>query len=140
MKLPKIEFIDMLKITKVRDWSIHFRYYGNRYLLHLSQDGCEEATTLYEINDGKLNPIHSEYDDCMPELYLINGDRRTKDNQPYNQIDTDRFIYDMTWNGFVRSGFDDEVKMKKSPIYKKKCEIERLQKEIEVLERLKEEE
>ena len=136
----KLKIIDDIKITKVRNWSIHFKHYDCLYLLHLSQDIYEESTILYEINDGKLNPIHYEYGDRIPELYLINGDRRTKDNQPYNQIDTDRFIYDMTWNGFVRSGFDDEVKMKKSPIYKKKCEIERLQKEIEVLERLKEEE
>lgn len=139
MSLPKFTFINMLKITKVRDWSIHFRYYGDRYLLHLSQDGGEESTTLYEINSGELNPIHSEYDDCIPELYLINGDRR-KDSQLYKQIDIEKFVYDMTWNGFISSKFDDEIKMKKSPIYKKKCEIERLQKEIEVLERLKEEE
>lgn len=140
MKSLKVTFIDMLKITKVRDWSIHFRYYGNRYLLHLSQDGYEEVTTLYEINDRKLNPIHSEYDDCMPELYLINWNRRIKVSQPYKQIDIDKFVYDMTWNGFISSKFDDEIEMKKSPIYKKKMEIERLMKEIEVLERLKEEE
>ena len=138
MKLPKITFIDMIEITKVRDWSIHFRYYGNRYLLHLSEDAYEETTTLYEIVDGKLNVIHSEYGDCMQELYLINGKLRTKDCQPYNQIDIVKFVYDMTWNGFLSSKFDDEIKLKKSPIYQKKMEIERLQKEIEVLERLKE--
>lgn len=124
-----------LKITKVRDWSIHFKHCGCSYFLHLSQDGYEEATTLYEIKDGELNPIHSEYDDCMPELYLINGDRRTKESQPYKQIDIRKFVYDMTWNGFISSKFDEEIKMKKSPIYKKKCEIERLMKEIELLKR-----
>lgn len=124
-----------LKITKVRDWSIHFKHCGYSYFLHLSQDGYEEATTLYEIKDGELNPIHSEYDDCMPELYLINGDRRTKESQPYKQIDIRKFVYDMTWNGFISSKFDEEIKMKKSPIYKKKCEIERLMKEIELLKR-----
>lgn len=133
----KLNIIDDIKITKVRDWSIHFKHCGCSYLLHLSQDGYEEATTLYEINNGKLNPIHSEYDDYIPELYLINGDRRTKDSQPYNQIDTDKFIYDLTWNGFVESKFSDDVKLNKSPIYQKKCEIERLMKEIELLERMK---
>lgn len=73
----------------------------------------------------------------MPRLRLKNGNFRTKDSQPYNQIDTDRFIYDLTWNGFIESKFSDEVKLKKSPIYKKKCEVERLQKEIEVLERMR---
>ena len=62
MKLPRITFMDVVEITKVRDWSIHFKYYGDRYLLHLSQDGCEETTTLYEIINGKLNAIHSERD------------------------------------------------------------------------------
>lgn len=138
MKLPKITFIDIVKITKVRDWSIHFSSYGDRYLLHLSKDGYEETTTLYEIIDGKLNAIHSEYGDCMPNLCLINGDRRIKDCQPYSQIDIIKFVYDMTWNGFLSSKFDDEIKLKKSPIYQKKIEIDRLQKEIEVLERLKE--
>lgn len=137
MKLPKIEFIDMLQITKVRDWSIHFRYYGNRYLLHLSEEVYEETTTLYEIIDGKLNAIHSEYGDCIPELYLINEERRTKDCQPYNHIDIIKFVYDMTWNGFLSSKFDYEIKLKKSPIYQKKKEIDRLQKEIELLEKLK---
>lgn len=137
-KIPKITFIDMVEIIKVRDWSIHFSSYGDRYLLHLSQDGCEETTTLYEIIDGKLNAIHSEYGDCMPNLYLINGDRRTKDCQPYKQIDIIKFVYDMTWSGFLSSKFDEEIKLKKSPMYQKKMEIDRLQKEIEVLEGLKE--
>ena len=32
--------------------------------------------------------------DCMPNLYLINGDRRTKDCHPYKQIDIIKFIYE----------------------------------------------
>ena len=137
MNKLKLNILDAIKITKVRDWSIHFKHCSCLYLLHLSQDGCEESTTLFEIKDGDLDAIHSEYGDDMPRLRLKNGNFRTKNSQPYNQIDIDKFVYDLTWNGFVESKFSEEIKLKKSPIYQKKCEIERLMKEIEFLEWMK---
>ena len=141
--MSKLNIINIsdIKITKVRDWSIHFRYDNKLYMLHLSQDWCEESTTLFEVlekDNNKLDAIHSEYDDNIPRLKLKNGNFRTKDSEPYNQIDLDKFVYDLTWSGYASSKFDDEIKLKKSPRYQKKMEIDRLQKEIEVLERLKE--
>jgi hypothetical protein len=43
-----IDNINLLKITKIKPWAIHFSYDGKKYLLHESTQDCETSLTLFE--------------------------------------------------------------------------------------------
>lgn len=139
----KLKIIDhsKLKITKLNDWAIYFDYGSDKYLLHESVDGYDSSVTLYKrvpSNDfGKYELEWMKSDDCV-DIPTIEYKKKHKYwKGTHSQINIDKFIYDMTYNGYFSSQYDDEIKEKKNPIYQKKKEIERLQKEIELLEKLK---
>ena len=59
----EIKDLSKLKITKYKQWALHFNYDGKKYLLHYSEG---KITTLYvktikENNSCGLEAIKSEY-------------------------------------------------------------------------------
>ena len=135
-----IEDAAKVQITKVKPWAIYFNYEGEKYLLKedssFGSDSEDWTINLYKripINNKGfylLECISSSWAE-MPEIkYKKNRYRIKNDNsRPLKDIDVEFFILELTKRNLVRSYFSNY----NSPIEKKKREIIKLQKEIEVL-------
>ena len=139
----KLKIIDSskIKITKLKDWAIYFDYDSDKYLLHESVDGYDSSIALYKripSNDFGKYELEWMKSDNFVDIPTIEYNKKHKHwSGTYSQINIEKFVYDMTYDGYFSSQYDDEIKEKKNPIYQKKKEIERLQREIEFLEKLK---
>lgn len=126
-----IQDLSLLRITRVRDWSICFDYNDKHYLLHgTSEIGEGSWQELYEREldkNGKyqLNFISNKYgDDYVAHDYIK---RQSGKTIVYSLIDKDFFAYKLTKRGFATGIFEDEV-------LKQKEEILNLQTELKVYE------
>ena len=130
-----------LKITKVKDWAIYFTYCDEKYLLHESTDCYDSVVTLYKrlpVNDNgkyELEWLHSNpYSDIPTIEYKKKNKYWTGTN---SQVNIDKFVYDLTKDGFFESEYEKEIKKKSDPINKKKAQIAKLEEEIRILEGLR---
>ena len=50
----EIKDLSKLKITKFKQWALHFNYDDKKYLLHNSESDCTHRTSLWEkvMNDN----------------------------------------------------------------------------------------
>lgn len=87
--------LSKLKITKIKDWAIHFTYDNEKYLLHGSCCDYEYSSNLY-----KRIPINNKYElvyiagECTCDDY-IKGEfikEYYKRTLVYNQIDKEYFV------------------------------------------------
>ena len=108
-KIIDIQDLSLLKITKVKTWSIYFDYDRKHYLLHETCDGYEYVHTLYERNINKkgfwtLDFIKSDY----ARTSVLNEYIKPLSWQTivYNQIDKEYFIENLAIHGFIKS---DEI-------------------------------
>ena len=64
----KITDINKLKITKVRDWRINFKYDGVQYSLNCHEDGGDSITNLTNWDTKKV--VCSEYGNLYVHNYI----------------------------------------------------------------------
>ena len=88
-----IQDVSLLKITKVRDWSILFDYDGKHYLLHGTREiGEPDRQELYERNLNQNGKYDLEYkNSCYGTEYVSRDYIKSKSSKTivYNQIDKD---------------------------------------------------
>lgn len=134
--------LSKIKITKLKSWAIYFEYNSDKYLLHESTDDYDTTVTLYKrIPYNDFGKYELEYLCSKPymEIPSIEYNKKKKHRiGTHSQINIEKFVYDMTFDGYFSSKYDEEIAIEKSPIYKKKKQIEKLQKEIELLEKMDE--
>ena len=55
----EIKDLSKLKVTKYKQWALHFNYNDKKYLLHYTDGDCESRTFLYE----KIMKENNSYSD-----------------------------------------------------------------------------
>jgi hypothetical protein len=119
----KIDDIRKLKITKIKNWAIYFTYNNDRYILHESSKDYETYTTLYKkvpLNESgkfELKWICNDVGRRIPYIHY-KCERRIKvyESRTHRQIDLDKFLWDMTWDGFFDSCYSDVIAKRKQQI------------------------
>ena len=124
----KINNINKLKITKIKDWAIYFTYDNARYLLH-----ANTYTTLYkrkplnECGKFELQWMCSKYGYLIPNINYRDKNNKSLRCRPYNQIDLKKFLWDMTWNDFFESDYSQEIEVRKQKIKEIDQDIKKLE-------------
>lgn len=98
---------EKIKIYKVKPWAVYFKHGNDYYLLHYGGELYEEATVLYQkILDKngqyKLKYLHFCYGNKIPNCVF--------ESKVYSHINKNRFIYYLTFYGFVESRFSPSIK------------------------------
>ena len=126
-----IQDVSLLKITKVRDWSILFDYDGKHYLLHGTREiGELDRQELYERNLNQNGKYDLEYkNSCYGTEYVSRDYIKSKSSKTivYNQIDKDFFAYKLTKRGFAEGIMEDKVQYEND-------RIDKIQKQIRIFE------
>lgn len=126
-----IQDVSLLKITKVRDWSILFDYDGKHYLLHgTGESGEPDRQELYERNLNQNGKYDLEYKNaCHGTEYVSRDYIKSKSSKTivYNQIDKDFFAYKLTKRGFAEGIMEDKVEYEND-------RIDKIQKQIRIFE------
>ena len=126
---PHITDLNLLKITKVKPWSICFDYDGTHYLIH-GQSECGEGSwqKLYirELDkNGKYNLTFlktcGNADEYVARDYIK---RQRGKTIVYRNIDRDFFAYKLTKRGFATGNMEREVKLQERRIANIKKSIE----------------
>lgn len=91
-----------IKITKINDYSIHFFYENNHYLIHESSE--DYGVQLYIIQDNKPKIISHGY---IGISNLVNF--RCK-GRVYSQFDYLGFVIKLHHYGLIKSSYSYEVK------------------------------
>lgn len=128
-----IKDLKLFKVTKIKPWAIYFTYDNERYLLHGRSCDYEYDVTLYkriyEKGKFRLKHLKSEISDTDQIMYnFLPHDRRK--NIIYKHIDNKKFIKKLSYKGFCRSVFDDEIEEDKKYIEECKKRIKFFEKEI----------
>lgn len=97
---------EKIKIYKVKPWAVYFKHGDEYYLLHYGGDLYEEKTVLYKKildNNGQyeLKYIHFCYGKKIPNCVF--------ESNVYSHINKKRFIYYLTFYGFIKSRFSPYV-------------------------------
>ena len=136
----KLEITDLskFKITKLKPWAIYFTYDNIKYLLHEYSDDDSNIVLYKRIqlnNSGKykLEPISYSWSDIPEITYKLKYIRSNK-GRTHNQINIEKLVYTLTEMGLFSGIYYQEIVKKNDPIYRKKQEIEKLQREIDILE------
>lgn len=139
----KIDDISKLKITKIKVWAIYFTYNNERYILHESSEDYETYTTLYKkepLNDSgkfKLKWICNDVGRRIPYIYhKCSKIAKNYESRTYNQINLDKFLWDMTWEGFFDTCYSDAVVKRKQQINDVKQAIRVLEDQVRELRNL----
>lgn len=122
-----IQDLSLLKVKRVRDWSICFDYDDKHYLLHgTSETGEGSWQELYEREldkNGKykLTFISNKYgDDYVAYDYIKRQNGKTI---VYSLIDKEFFSYKLTKRGFATGIFENEVLKQKEVILNLQTEL-----------------
>lgn len=94
-----IKDLNKLKITRIRDWRINFKYDDILYSLNCHEDGCDTIVALNNRDNGDC--VHSEYENLYVDNYIrVNYNAY---NKPviYSHIDKKYFVKQLYKNGFV---------------------------------------
>lgn len=132
-----IQDLSKLKITKVKDWAVSFKYEDKYYLLHGSCDDYEYGITLYEKingNNRKLETIKGMLtsSDDVKHRYIRPINERWKGKSiTYSHIDKEYFVKKLAWNGFCTSCFDEDIAERKDAIEYHHQAINSLEKQIQ---------
>lgn len=97
------KYPERVQIYKVKPWCIYFKYNGEYYMVHTSDDGYESFTTLYKRN------LNDKGNYKLEELKSVRGGFYYKcyANKPYKFINKNRFVYDMTKRGLCYSRYSN---------------------------------
>lgn len=97
----EIKDLDKLKITRVRNWRINFRYDGVLYSLNCHEDGYDSSIVL--TNRDTMEYIFSEYGNLYVNHYIrVKYDNY---NKPciYSHIDKEYFVKELHTNGIAKA-------------------------------------
>lgn len=102
MKRLLIEDLDLLRVYRVKDWAVYFKYSGKYYLLHRRIDAERSLFTLYEKevyanSKYKLNYLYTN----TSELSIDNLIRYLYSGSVYNQIDKKYFVNQLLQYGYI---------------------------------------
>lgn len=126
-----IQNVSLLKITKVKNWSILFDYDSKYYLLHgIEEYGEPDRQELYERNLNQNGKYDLEYQGtCYGTAYVSRDYIKSKNRKTivYNQIDKDFFAYKLTKRGFAKGIMEDKVQYEND-------RIDKIQKQIRIFE------
>ncbi|MDD3668171.1 MAG: hypothetical protein PHY75_05385 [Bacteroidales bacterium] len=105
---------ESFKITKIKPWVMYFSVDGEKYFLKEKDEDYEIWCDLYRKPDME---IISSFGGHLSSIVVPK-----KESTPYNQINIDQIIFNMTWYELVDSYMREEVQ-KRKVIYKK-CDKE----------------
>ncbi|WP_320973204.1 hypothetical protein [Enterocloster bolteae] len=116
--------MSLLRITRVRDWSICFDYGDKHYLLHgQSEIGEGSGQDLYERTldkNGKyeLKHIKSKWfvNENVAWDYIQCNYNKQNNSIVYSQIDKEFFAYKLTKRGFATGIMEQRVKVEEDKI------------------------
>ena len=123
--------MSLLRITRVRDWSICFDYDDKHYLLHgQSEAGEASGQEIYERfldKNGKyeLKHIKSKWvinDNVAWDYIRCNYNKRIN-SIVYSQIDKEFFAYKLTKRGFASGIMEQRVKSEENKIKRVEAQI-----------------
>lgn len=128
----------LLKITRVREWSICFDYDGKHYLIHGSYEMGEGSwQELYEREldkNGKYNLTHLKNcayaKDDVADDYIKKQQGKTI---VYSHIDKGYFAYKLTKRGFATGVMERVVQEEEKHIAKVEKQIKKYEEKIRQL-------
>ena len=129
----------MLKILRVKPWSIKFSLDGRKYIIKDTGDGCDSITTLFSFeSDEKGKYTVTPLKSCYGSFYAHRWVDMTK---TYAQMDKTAFLQKLCVKGFGEAisvsgdGFIKADKMKRiSQRLEEMCdELDAIMKELEAL-------
>ena len=140
LKIPNITDTQLLKITRVRDWSTCFSYDGQGYLIH----GC------YECGEGSWQDLFKRDLDkngkySLEYITTVTGDELVKTQYfdycrtlVYSHIDKDEFLYRLTKAKLATGKYQEIINAERVELAILQQELTALrQKELLVLEKIK---
>lgn len=112
LKLEKlhIENMHLIEITKIKPWSIDFKYDGTRYLLHESDEDYESSVTLYrkEVDENGRYELFV----LGRHIGSLNGYIGfRKRSAAYKHINKERFIKSLVKYGLSSGAYEREYAM-----------------------------
>lgn len=134
----KITDLSLLKITKVKNWSINFDYDGIHYLLHGCSE-CGEASwqdlyerTLDENGHYELKHLRRK---MYSEEYVVYDyiKKQNGKNIVYKNIDKEFFAYKLTKRGFATGLMENRVSEEQKKIQKVEKQIKKYEERIREL-------
>lgn len=124
-----INDLNKLKITRVRDWRINFKYDNVLYSFNCHEDGSDSSTVL--INWDTKEVIKGQYGNLYVNNYIkVNYNNYNKPTI-YSHIDKEYFVKQLYKNGFVMCGKKIHNEVIQDKIYALKNDIINLEREIE---------
>lgn len=129
--------LSLLKITRVRPWSILFNYGDKHYLIHGS----------YEMGEGSWQELYERELDAngkynLLRLKTVNGDDNVKQDYikrqrgntiVYRNIDKEYFAYKLTKRGFATGNMESKVKEEQKHIDRVEKQIKKYEEKIRQL-------
>ena len=97
----EIKDLDKLKITRVRDWRINFRYDGVLYSLNCHEDGYDSSIVL--TNRDTMEYIFSEYGNLYVDHYIRVNYNNYNKPYIYSHIDKEYFVKELHKNGIAKA-------------------------------------
>ena len=127
--------LSLLKITKVRPWSILFDYDNEHYLIHGSSEFGEGSWQEFykrELNEhGKYNLTHLKNHAYADEHVSYDYIKRQRGHTiVYKNIDKEYFAYKLTKRGFATGIMEKKVKEEQKHIAKVEKQIKKYQEKI----------
>lgn len=129
--------LSLLKITRVRPWSILFDYGDKHYLIHGSYEMGEGSwQELYEREldaNGKYNLLRLKTvngDDDVKQDYI---ERQRGNTIVYKNIDKEYFAYKLAKRGFATGIMENKVKEEQKHIDKVEKQIKKHEEKIRQL-------
>lgn len=97
-----------VKIIKIKDWSVSFKYKEDYYLLHICNEDYETTADLHKrvVDNGKIIGLELISNCYSNNNVYGNFIRDTDEGKTYKQIDKDYFIRNLTKNKLVESYMD----------------------------------
>lgn len=126
MLIINLNNLDNLKITRIRDWRINFKY--NEVLYSLNQHDSMEYEYWIELKNRDTRKLVKEQHGLLDLSAYVRykGWSNNNKNFIYSYIDKEYFVKQLHENGFVYLGDEYEIQYLKDKIVKaKKTEITR---------------
>lgn len=127
----EIKDLDKLKITRVRDWRINFRYDGVLYSLNCHDDGYESYVAL--TNRDTMEDVWGDYGVLCVKRYI--KVKYNDYNKPcvYSHIDKKHFVKKLHENGVAKAPEHIQKEIIKDRLIRMSNNIKAKELEIEII-------
>lgn len=90
-----------IKVIKVKDWQVKFRYRGKTFLLHDESADGDSIVALYEFKAGEFGKYTLEHiKSTYGTMYRDHFDTRRRISEPYSRMDMGYFEWFLNRIGF----------------------------------------